>query len=194
MGIGSFFFGSPAKTERFDTLNPQQNTLLQQLLGSINPSQFNLEQNPLYQTGSSYLQSLLGGNLDAFTKPYMDQFNQETIPQLAEQFAGVGGLSSSGFQNAASGAAANLQTSLAALRGGLQNQALGQGLQYASAPGQMNYNLANLGLNTQPFGYNFTPRSPGFLEGLLGQLSGGIGLGASQGIGQGLKSYFGGTY
>ena len=186
MGIGSFFFGSPPKNQQYNTLNPEQNSLLQKLLGSVNPSQFQLQNSPVYQSGSSYLQSLLGGNINDFAQPYINEFNQQTIPGLAEQFAGVGGLSSSGFQNAATGAGANLQAMLASLRGGLQNQALGQGLSYAAGPGSQQFDFARLGLGTPSFGQTYMPRTPGFLETFLGGLSPGIG----QGLGLGIGSYF----
>ena len=52
-----------------------------------------------------------------FEQPYINEYEQQTIPNLAERFAGMGAqggaLSSSGFGQALSSAGANLQTNLA---------------------------------------------------------------------------------
>jgi len=44
------------------------------------------------------------------------RYQQEVVPNIANQFAGLGGLSSSGFQQSLTGAGQDLQTRLAALR------------------------------------------------------------------------------
>lgn len=63
-----------------------------------------------------------------FEKPYMDQFEQQTLPGIAERFAGAGalggGLSSSGFGQAVGGAGANLQTNLAQMKSGMGQDAM----------------------------------------------------------------------
>lgn len=103
--------------------------------------------------------------VNQFAQPYMDQFNQQTVPGLAERFAGMGGgmgggLSSSGFGQSLSSASGNLQNQLAALKAALGQQAA-QGLmgQYGSMAGQS--------LGAQPFGYQQSAPSSfgGFLEG-----------------------------
>ncbi len=57
--------------------------------------------------------------------PEIQRFNRETIPELAEQFAalGSGGINSSGFQQAAAGAGADLAERLAGMRANLKSQA-----------------------------------------------------------------------
>jgi hypothetical protein len=88
--------------------------------------------------------------VNQFSQPYMNQFEQQTVPGLAERFAGMGGmgggLSSSGFGQSLSSAGANLQSQLAQLKAGLGQQAA-QSLmsQYG--------NMAGMGLSAQPFGY-----------------------------------------
>lgn len=184
MAFSDFLIGQSAKTERHDTLNPEQNSLLQQLLASINPQQFNLGQNPLYQSGVSYLQQLLSGSPEAsqaFEAPYRSDFEQNTIPALAERFAGMGAQSSSGFQNALGQAGAGLQQQLAALRASLQGGAAQQALGYSQAPGQMGLGAAQLGLGTSPFAYSQRAASTGALGGLLS----GVGKGAGMALGGG---------
>lgn len=110
------------------TLNPQQQTILQQLLGSISGQSGNIQQNPLYQSGQNFLQGILGGDTSKFEAPLMRQFNEQIIPGLAERFsgAGAGSQSSSAFQQALGGAGADLTERLGALRSGLQMQAAPQ--------------------------------------------------------------------
>jgi len=164
-GLKEFLMGTPGKLESAQTLTPEQQAFLQRIMGQVDPSTFAIQNQPTYQAGQSYLQSLLGGDISQFQAPYMRQFQQQTS-DLAERFAGLGGLSSSGFQQALGGAAAGLQENLAALRGGLQQQALGQALGYAQAPGMMNLNLANLGLRPtmQPY---YVQGDQGLIKGLL---------------------------
>lgn len=64
---------------------------------------------------------MLGGNLgefedyETFAAPYKRQFNEETVPGIAERFAGLGGLSSSGFTQSLGKAGAGLNEGLASL-------------------------------------------------------------------------------
>jgi hypothetical protein len=155
----------PKGYSSFSTLNPQQSTLLQQLLGSISGQSGNIQQNPLYQAGGNYLQKILGGDTSQFEGPLMRQFNEQIIPGLAERFsgAGAGSQSSSAFQQALGGAGADLTERLGALRGGLQMQAAPQALGYAQQPFTNLQNL--LGIKTQ----GFVPKQKsGLQEGILG--------------------------
>lgn len=105
-----------------------------------------------------------------FAAPYMNEFEQQTIPRLAEQFAGYNpmgsGLMTSGFAQAAGGAGAGLQAKLAGLK-----SALAQG----SAGSLINqYNqLAGQGLTDQ-FAYGSQPGGGGVL--------GGFGAGSAQSL------------
>lgn len=158
----------------FSTLNPQQASLLQQLLGSSSGQSGNIQQNPLYQSGGNYLQKILSGDTSAFEAPLMRQFNEQIVPGLAERFSGLGSgaQSSSAFQQALGSAGADLSERLGALRGNLQMQAAPQALSYAQQPVSNIQNL--LGLQTQAF----SPKQMGFGKQL--------GLGLAGGIGEGL--------
>lgn len=84
------------------------------------------------------LQSMLNPNSDFFKnfeQQQMTQFNEQTLPNIAERFAGAGGiansgaLSSSGFGQALGGAASGLQSNLAAGKSEIIMKALQQFLQ-----------------------------------------------------------------
>lgn len=165
------------------TLNPQQQTLLQQLLGSMSGFESNIARRPTFQAGETYLQRLLGGDTEAFEAPLMRQFHEKIVPGLAERFsgAGAGAQSSSAFQQALGGAGADLAERLGAIRGGLQMQAIPQALGYAAAPASQLQSL--LGMSTQAF----IPKSKPWWQELLGGLSGGVGRGLGVGLTGGIS-------
>lgn len=164
MGLGDFLFGSKSKTKKRSLLTPEQEEALQSYFS--NP----IEQSDLYKQGQGYLSSILQGGPEAFSAfeaPYIQQFNQQTIPQLAEQFAGVGGLSSSAFGNQLASAGSNLQNQLATLHSGLKMQALPQALQYAQQP----YANKLAGLGVRAFENQEQPATGGVLGGFLPSLA-----------------------
>jgi len=143
---------------RVSTFDPQQQRLFGQAaqgLGGIQPQIM------------EYLQQLLQGGGEsekAFAAPYERQFREQTVPALAERFAGQGALSSSGFQQSLGQAGAGLSENLAALREGQRSQAI-------SPIMQMIQSL--LGQQTQAF----FPKQQGFGQQLLTGLAPGIGQG-----------------
>lgn len=64
---------------------------------------------------------MLGGQVgeqpdfETFAAPYKRQFNEQIIPGISERFAGLGGLSSSGFQQSLGQAGAGLSENLASM-------------------------------------------------------------------------------
>lgn len=181
MSFNRFFFGDKDRTSQLSTLAPQQQQSLSNVIGQISP-QGQAGQN--YSSAQQYLSRLLGGDKEAynmFASPYIQNFEQQIIPQIAERFAGLGGPlasgeASSGFGQALSGAGAQLQAQLANLFANLQQNASSQ------AMGQYN-NLANLGLNTRAVENIYQPGSTGALGGILS--------GAAQGLGYGFGGPFG---
>jgi len=124
-----FISGTPEKRENVSTLRPEQEQGFQNLQ--------NAAQGPgaggAFGQSADYYRNLLSDNpqdQQAFAAPEMRRFNEQTIPDLAEQFAGMGsgGLSSSGFRNAAVGAGTDLSERLGAIRANLR-QSGAQGLQ-----------------------------------------------------------------
>jgi hypothetical protein len=99
------------------------------------------------QQAMGLLQSMLDPNSEFF-KNYenqaMNQFNEQTLPNIAERFAGGGALSSSGFGQALGGAASGLQSDLSAQKSNMIMQALQQLL------GQYNTQAQTV-LGAQPF-------------------------------------------
>jgi hypothetical protein len=163
-----FLFGKGEKTKTAPIYNPQQQALLNQILGSVQQ---------ILPQGLQNLQAILGGEpeaFEAFQKPARRAFEQETLPTIAERFTGSlgeGSQRSSAFGQALGAAGRELEENLMAQRSGLQSQALSQ-------------LLSLLGPSLSPTQYQYTvPRKPGFLENL--------GIGAAQGIGSLVPSFMG---
>lgn len=166
---------SGPKTEKLSTMNPGQDKALGGLLELLQSLGGQLQGGQLgegYEQGLSQLMELLDPSSSAFerfSKPYQEQFEQQTVPQLAERFAGMGGgaLSSSGFGQALSSAGSGLQTDLAGLKSQLQQGAIQDLLgQYNSLLG--NYQgLASTGLGKEPFAYKQTKATQGLGSSLL---------------------------
>lgn len=192
------FTSQPDKFGKSGTMTPQQRQSLNQLLSFLSP-QGGLGQGAV--RGAQYYGDLLNPESQTYQsleQPYMQRFQQQTVPGLAERFAGLGamggGLSSSGFGQALSAAGANLQAQLAAMRTAAQQQAAGGLL------GQYNQGMA-IGTGQRAFENTYQPGNTGIFgpalasfgqgfgqrmgQGLFGQSS--AGLGASAGI-----PYFGG--
>jgi hypothetical protein len=148
-----FFSGTKARNEQLSTVTPQQagtnvaaNTGVQQLIPYL-------------------LQNLMGGpqgqgrfDFGPIAQRARTQFEQQTIPSIAERFntLGRGALSSSGFAQTLGGAGAGLQEGLAAQESqfGLQQQGLLQ---------QLLGQLGGIG-SQQQFENIYHPEQPGFLQ------------------------------
>lgn len=179
--LSDIFLGRRDKLQQMPTMTPEQQQALSRVLTQ------GLETNPLYQQGSSYLQQLLSGSPEAFSAfeaPYMRQFQEEIIPSIAERFGGIGGLSSSGFQQTLGRAGSGLQEQLAALRSGLQQQAAQTALPYSQAP----YSNLLSALGARPFENVYRPGG----SGLLGALAPGLGMGIGASFGNQLGGSLGG--
>lgn len=156
-----FLFGKGSKTKTKPIYNPQQEDILNQILGSLSGQ---------FPQGLQNLQNILGGNEETFRQfeaPARRGFEQQTLPSIAERFTGqfgTGSQQSSAFGQALGTAGRELEENLLSKRIGLQGDALSQLLQL-------------LGPATSPRQYQYTkPRRPGILEN--------VGAGASQGLGQ----------
>jgi hypothetical protein len=168
MNLSNFLFGQDDKIKQKSNFNPAQNQFFnqytqkaQQDMGGMNDVM-------------GLLQSMLDPNSDFFKNfenQQMNQFNEQTIPRLAEQFAGGaegGALSSSGFGQALSGAASGLQSNLAQGKSGMIMQALQQLMQ------QYNQQTQNV-LGAQPFMYMNKPGNTGFIPGVANAFAQGLG-------------------
>lgn len=174
-GLTEFLFGSKDKIKKLPTMNPQQQQLLNSILGQVLGMQ---GQGGGYGNALDLLQQYLDPQSDVyqnFEQPYLQQYEQETIPNIAERFAGAGALSSSGFGQALSSAGANLQTNLAQLKSGMQRQSI------QDLFNQFNQ-LSQFGLGASPFAYQNKKGSMGLFPTALGSFFG------SEGFTSGLAS------
>ena len=128
-----------------------------------------ITQQPGYQQGNEWLMNLFNDPnfFNAFEAPLQRQFQEQTVPDLANRFASMGSggaLGSTGFRNQLAREGSNLSTNIAALRGGLQQQGVNQSLQYAQQPFSNLMSLYQQAL--QPTQNVYQPPSPGLFGGL----------------------------
>jgi hypothetical protein len=121
-------FGGPAQATGLQTLTPQQQQLFSLLGSALMGGQ---TQGP-FGGAIQHLAGLAGGDpaaMQAFEAPLMRQFQEQTVPDLAARFGGMGSggaLGGTGFRTAALQEATNLQERIAALRAQMQSGAIGQ--------------------------------------------------------------------
>lgn len=106
-GFGNFMFGRKPKTEQMPLYTPQGQESLNWLMS----------------------QGMQNADFGGIEDRYKKQFNEETIPGLAERFSAMGGgQRSSAFQGAIGRAGSDLNSQLAALRSQYGMQQMGMGL------------------------------------------------------------------
>lgn len=154
---GASALGGSEGMQKVPTMNKDQSKLLKQILQSLTGGMAGGANNQAL----GLLQKYLDPESDVyknFEQPYIQQFEQETVPKLAEQFAGFGGgmgggLSSSGFGQAIGGAGAKLRTDLAGMKSGLQRQSINDIMNYFQ-------NMTSIGLGKEPFAYTNKDANP----------------------------------
>jgi hypothetical protein len=156
--------------------------LIDQAVQSLRGGAPNVEQNQNFQTGQNWLQSMFSDPsfFNQFEAPLQRQFQEQTVPDLANRFASMGSggaLGSTGFRNQLAREGSNLSTNLGALRGGMQQQAIPQLLGYSQQPFNNYMSMLNQALT--PTQNTFQGATPGLFGNLLSSLSGG----AAQGFG-----------
>ena len=191
MSSGNFFTGTPGKWDQRSTLSQGQQPVLNQL----NAANQGRGAGGTFGTLSDYYQNQFNDNTSDFgalSQPEMRRFNEQTIPELSEQFAGYGfgggsgsgGLSSSAFRNQTANAGADLGERLAQIRAQIRQQSA-QGLHQLGQTG-----LGNYSENT------YTQGQPGLIDQIgpaLGTAAGAF-FGSPQiggAIGSGIAGLFG---
>ena len=194
-----------------DTLTEEQSAILRQLneqTGGKMSEMFgmldnNLEGNQTYQNAinanagqlSEFDPARTAQNFDQYIgNPQRENFQQQTIPGIAERYAGVGGARSGASQLAMTGAANDFERNLGAQKSNtmltaeqqkeqIRNQAIQQALGLAEAPGQQNLSaidrytqLMNQGFNKQ-FEVGIDPGSEGLWPSIIA--AGGSAAGAA---------------
>jgi len=98
------------KFKQKSSMTPEMSELLKSIIGGGTPEQ-------------GYLSQLMSGSpeaFQAFEAPYLQQYQQELVPHIAERFAGLGtgagALNSSGLAQTLAQSAKNLQTNLAGMK------------------------------------------------------------------------------
>jgi len=175
--------------ERGSTYNKGQLGLIDQAVQSLRGGAPNIEQNQNYQTGSNWLQSMFNDPqfFNQFEAPLQRQFQEQTVPDLANRFASMGSggaLGSTGFRNQLAREGSNLQTNIAALRGGMQQNAVPQLLGYSQQPFSNYMSMLNQSLT--PTQNSYQPPTPGLFGNIFSSLSGGLAQGLGNKWGQGM--------
>lgn len=181
-------FGSPGKQD--STYNKNQlgsiDDIIQQIKGMRGQGGGDISQQQNFQQGQGFLNNLFNdpdffNNIEA---PAMRQFSEEIIPNLANQFAGMGSGGSFGtaFRNQANREGSNLAERLSANRTGMQQQGANQALGYGQA--QNNNFMQLLQQALQPTQNTYSQPTGGLFGPLLGALGGGAAAGYGQQWGQ----------
>lgn len=166
-----FFTGSKAKDFQQSTLLPEQQAGLTQLTNAAQGK----ASGGVWGDLSNYYKDLMnpnGQNYNDLQAPEMRKFQEDIIPGISEQFAGMGsgGLSSSSFRNATANAGTDLSERLGAIRANLRQQ---------GAAGLANIGQQSLGQYSENI---HQPGTGGFLDtiapvvgGVLGSFAGPLG-------------------
>lgn len=185
--------GSNASTS--STYNKSQKQGIEGILDMLKgmKGQSDINQNPQFQQGQEWLSSLFNDPefFKNFEAPLMRQFEEDIIPGLSNRFASMGSggaLGSTGFRNQLAREGGNLSTNIAALRGGMQQQGVNQGLQYAQQPFNNMLNLYNTALG-HPTENVYQPASNPFAP-VAGATVGGFSQGYGQQFGKNMANRF----
>ena len=171
-GAQELLMGSPEKHENVSSLRPEQEGLYQQAVNAgMGPGA-----GGAFGDAADYYRGNLSDNpadFNAFAAPALRQYNQDIVPGISEQFAGMGsgGLSSSGFRNAQVQGATDLSERLGAMRASLRQQSA-QGLQGIGQQGLGNYSQDRI---TQPGSEGFLSQAAPLVGAGLGYMAGGPG-------------------
>ena len=181
------------------TYSKPQLSLIDQIVGQVKGQGGapNVTASPAYGQGLDWLMALFNDPefFKSFEAPLQRQFQEQTIPDLANRFASMGSggaLGSTAFRNQLAREGSNLSTNIAALRGGMQQQAIPQLQAYAQQPFSNYTQLLQSALT--PTQNVYQPPSTGFLGGVLPGLTGGLAAGFGQKFGQQFAGQCPGTY
>jgi len=155
------------KEKMGSTYNKGQRSFLDDILSQVKGmgGQQDITQNENFQTGENWLQSMFNDPkfFEQFEAPIQRDFQEKTIPDLANRFSGMGSggsLGSTAFRNQLAREGSNLHTNIAALRGNMQQQAIPQLMGYSQAPFNNYMSLMQQALT--PTRNTYQPSSAGF--------------------------------
>jgi hypothetical protein len=124
-----------------------------------------INQSPQYQGANEWLSSMFNDPefFNKFEAPMQRDFQENTIPNLANRFASMGSggaMGSTAFRNQLGRESSNLHTNIAALRGGMQANAIPQMFQSAQMPINNLMNMFQTALQPQPNNVYQPPSNP----------------------------------
>lgn len=186
--LSDFLLGTPEVRENVSTLRDEQEPLYQQLVNAG----MQRGAGGAFGTAADYYRDLLSNDnadINAFAAPELRRFREQIVPDLSEQFAGMGagGLSSSGFRNAQMSAGTDLAERLGAIRANLR-QSAASGLQNIGSQGLQSYSQ---NMVTDPGSQGFLASAAPIVGAGLGFMAGGpAGAMAGAQIGSGAGNWF----
>ena len=173
--------GEPGKTG--STYTKGQRSKIDEILNDLKgmKGSQDITQNQGYQQGNEWLMSMFNDPefFKNFEAPLQRQFQEQTVPELANRFASMGSGGATGstaFRNQLAREGSNLSTNIASLRGGMQQNSIPQLLQYAQQPFSNYMSLLQSAL--QPTQNVYQPPSAGG----FGSLAAPFAQGAAQGF------------
>jgi hypothetical protein len=149
-----------------------------------------INKQPGYQQGQDYLMSMFNDPkfFEKFEAPLQRQFQEQTVPELANRFGAMGSGGATGstaFRNQLGREGSNLSTNIGALRGGMQMNAIPQLLQYSQQPFNNMMSMYQQALG-QPTQNQYQPANAGMFGDIFSSLVGGLASGYGQKAGQGM--------
>ena len=192
--------GTKPHMQRFETLDKYQKRNLKAYNKHPEVQLQESQYEPTYQAGNKYIMDILSQNpemMQQFEAPYMRQFREQIVPDLAQRFASGGSLSSSAFNQSMAHEAGSLSERLAAMRSNLGMTAANEALAYSQVPFQqqlanqgLNLNRMQLALGTPAFGQAVIPGTEGAGTNFSGNLmQGGINMATGGFMNQQRPSY-----
>lgn len=153
------------------------NDILSDIKGMRGAGTQDINQNPQFQQGQDWLMSMFNDPsfFDKFEAPLQRQFQENTVPDLANRFASMGSggsMGSTAFRNQLGREGSNLSTNIAALRGGMQQQGVNQLQSYAQQPFQNMMQLLQSALVPTQNTYQPPSGGVGMLAGPLASAAG----------------------
>lgn len=161
--LSEFLFGKKGKSKQLDTKTPEQQALLKLITESLSG-------------GDNALSDLFGefdqeGFNEGVSKPALKQFQEEILPMIQEKFIAGNQVLGSGLQRAQTKGASDLQSKLAELMYGAQNQQKQNRMQGL-----------NTALGTNTFENTYKPGTDGAVQGLVKGTAQGLGNAAGNWI------------
>jgi hypothetical protein len=156
--FGSFLGGQPEEQQLLSPYSPENEQSFDELIQSILGR---------FQQGDDF-----SGGFEPFANKARSQFQNQTVPSIAERFTRMGGTRSSGFANTLGEAGAGMETDLAA-----------QGAQFGQNQQQLMQRLLGLGQQKKVV----RPETHGFIGNLAKPVGKAIGEGISGGVSSGVS-------